>query len=78
MSNAFIISNARYLVTVNEQNEIKERVSLFVKDGMISAIGDAAKFPSNIPVFDASNHLVMPGLINTHRSEEHTSELQSH
>ena len=66
MSNAFIISNARYLVTVNEQNEIKERVSLFVKDGMISAIGDAAKFPSNIPIFDASNHLVMPGLINTH------------
>jgi len=67
MSNNYLIRNAKYLVTVDGDNRILERSTIVITDGVISAIN-----PDEIPTdreyeeFDATGHLVMPGLINTH------------
>jgi len=64
-SSSVFIKNAHYVVTSNGTNEILENTSLLVVDGVIVAINPSA-VPSDVEVFDASGHLVMPGLINSH------------
>ncbi|MEI9906608.1 MAG: amidohydrolase family protein [Actinomycetota bacterium] len=63
----YLVSNARYVVTVNGSNEILENTSILIKDGVIAAIGDRdIAHGEDVEVFDARDHLFMPGLINTH------------
>ena len=66
MSTRYLISNARYLVTVNENNEILENTSLLIEDGKISAIDPRNLDLSGLEVIDGSELLVMPGLVNSH------------
>ena len=66
MSTRYLISNARYLVTVNENNEILENTSLLIEDGKISAINPRNLDLFGLEVIDGSELLVMPGLVNSH------------
>lgn len=63
----YIIQNAKYLVVVNDKNEILKGATLVIKDGRIEDI-DPTQLPTDkeYEIFDASEHLIMPGLINTH------------
>ncbi|MSO43617.1 MAG: amidohydrolase [Candidatus Planktophila sp.] len=65
--NNYIIHNAQYVVCVDEKNQILEGATIVIRNGLISQIN-----PPQIPTgseyehFDAKEHLVMPGLVNTH------------
>lgn len=64
-----ILKDLRYVVTVNESDEVLRNVSLAIVDGTIAAIGDIHELEQRYPltdVVDASNKLLMPGLINLH------------
>ena len=65
MSVDLVIKNARYLVTVDASNRILENATLVIDRGVITEI-NPARVPDARQLFDASEHLVMPGLINTH------------
>ncbi len=59
-----VLKNAQYVVTVNSTDEILRNATIVIENGIIVAIN-----PSEIPdyeIFDASEHLIAPGLINTH------------
>ena len=43
-----------------------EEADLYIRDGLIESVGEAPADTSGYEVFDASHHLVMPGLINMH------------
>lgn len=64
-SNSVLIKNARYVVTSNTSDEILENVSILIRDGVIAEINPSSA-AEGIEVFDASSHLIMPGLINSH------------
>ena len=59
-----LIKNARYAVTSNTRNEILEGVSIGIKDGKFAYIGTEA--PDAKTIFDATDKLISPGLINSH------------
>ena len=55
------------LVTMDDQRRELQDASLFIQDGFIQAIGNAAELPNTADeVLDLSGHIVFPGLINTH------------
>jgi len=63
-----LIKNARYVVSVNQEDAIYENCSIGITDGRISHLGNVealSDLQAN-EVFDATNHLFMPGLINSH------------
>lgn len=63
-----LIHNARYVVSVDRVGSIFEFCSIAITDGRISHLGSAtelAELEAN-EIFDATHHLVMPGLINSH------------
>jgi len=60
-----VIKNALVL-TVNPQNEVLENADIAVADGCLKAIG---QIPENFQVekvIDATNKIVLPGLVNSH------------
>ena len=59
-----LITNARYVVTSNNANEILENVSIGITDGKISYIGPDT--PAATKSYDAAGKLIAPGLINSH------------
>ena len=66
-----LIKNARCIATFDDANPAQAReltnASLFIRDHRIAALGPAADLPQTADdVIDARNHLVVPGLINTH------------
>lgn len=63
-----LIHNARYVVSVDEANSIYESYSIGITDGRITHLGNAAQMAGITAreVFDGTDHLVMPGLINSH------------
>lgn len=60
-----LIKNAKYVVTSNSTNEILENATILVRDGVISEINPTSAH-EGVEDFDASGHLIMPGLINSH------------
>src|ERR1035437_5875603 len=62
-----LIRNARCVATFDtHQTELRD-ASVFVRDKLIEAVGPAAELPQTADdVVDARNHLVIPGLVNTH------------
>lgn len=67
MTSNWIIRDAKYLVTVDDNDQILQGATIVITDGLISAI-NPAEIPTDLRYeeFDASGHLIMPGLINTH------------
>ena len=54
------------IITVNQNDEILENSNICISGGRITSVG---KVPNNFfpdKIIDATNHIVMPGLINTH------------
>ncbi len=64
MEPAMIIKNARYVITQNKSREILENVDILIEDGKITEIGN--KLEKTDEVYDASDKIVLPGLINSH------------
>ncbi|OIQ81093.1 imidazolonepropionase [mine drainage metagenome] len=55
-----VITNARYLVAVDDSNRILEHATLVIDNGLITAI-NPVEIPAARESFDASGHLIMPG-----------------
>jgi 8-oxoguanine deaminase len=63
-----LAKNIRTLVTMDEvRREIRDG-ALFVRDGVIEAVGTLDQMPAQTAdtVLDFANHIVLPGLVNTH------------
>ena len=62
-----LVRNAHILVTMDSERREISGGGLFIRDGSIEAAGPTAELPSSAEeVLDLSNHLVLPGLVNTH------------
>lgn len=62
-----LIRNARVLVTMNEGREEIADGALYIKGKVIEQVGKTEDLPQEADeVIDASHHVVIPGLINTH------------
>ncbi len=62
-----LIRNAEILVTMDEDRKEIRGGGLFIRDGMIEMVGEAASLPDSADeVLDLKGHIVLPGLINTH------------
>ena len=67
MTKTLLIKNARVLVTMDaERREIADG-AIFIRGNVIEQVGNSADLPHSADeIIDATNHVVMPGLINTH------------
>lgn len=67
MNKTLLIKNARVVVTMDrERTEIADG-AVFVRGNVIERVGPSAGLPDTADeVIDASGHVVLPGLINTH------------
>ncbi|MET3135877.1 8-oxoguanine deaminase [Undibacterium sp. GrIS 1.2] len=67
MTKTLLIKNARVLVTMDaERREIADG-GVFIRDHIIEQVGHTVDLPDTADeVIDASHHVVIPGLINTH------------
>ncbi|WP_296001744.1 8-oxoguanine deaminase [Rugamonas sp.] len=62
-----LIKHARVLVTMDEQRRELADGALFIRDHVIEQVGLTAELPAVADeVIDARDHVVVPGLINTH------------
>ncbi len=62
-----LIRNARLLVTMDAQRREIADGAVFVRDNVIEAVGSTDALPKSADVaIDAHNHVVLPGLVNTH------------
>ncbi len=62
-----LIRNARCVATLNDAQQELQDASIMIRGHLIEAIGPAGALPTTADeVIDARNHLVTPGLINTH------------
>jgi 8-oxoguanine deaminase len=63
-----LAKNIHTLVTMDDSRREISNGAIFVRDGIIEAIGTLADMPSETAdtILDLSKHIVIPGLINTH------------
>ena len=62
-----LAKNAEMLITMDGERREIPRGGLFVRDGIIEQVGLTDNLPTNADqVLDLSNHIVLPGLVNTH------------
>ena len=62
-----LIRHARLLVTMDAGRREIEDGAVFVRDGVIEAVGPGAELPPGADeVIDARDQVVIPGLVNTH------------
>lgn len=63
-----LLKNIHTLVTMDTQRRELSNASIYVQDNVIIAVGRLDEMPSLMAdtVIDLSNHIVLPGLINTH------------
>ncbi len=62
-----LIKNARVLVTMDDQRREIANGAVYIRDNVIEQVGASADLPQSADeVIDASGHVVMPGLVNTH------------
>ena len=62
-----LLRNARLLVTMDAQRREIEGGAVYARDGVIEAVGPSADLPATADeVIDASDQVVIPGLVNTH------------
>lgn len=63
-----LAKNIRLLVTMDDDRREIADAAIFVRDNVIEAAGPLSSMPSLTAdeVLDLSNHIVLPGLVNTH------------
>ena len=62
-----LVKNARLVATMNAERSEIANGGLFIEDGFIKQVGPSAELPQEADeVLDLTDHLLMPGLINTH------------
>jgi len=62
-----LIHHARLLVTMDDTRREIADGAVFVRDNVIEAVGPSSELPSTADeVIDASDQVVIPGLVNTH------------
>ncbi|MFC3108142.1 8-oxoguanine deaminase [Undibacterium arcticum] len=67
MTKTLLIKNARVLVTMDADRREIANGAIFIRDNVIEQVGNSADLPHSADeIIDATNHVVMPGLINTH------------
>lgn len=70
-----LVIHDAYVLTVNDQNQLYERGTIVVEDGVIQTVrkthGEDARLDAD-HIIDASGKLAMPGLINAHAHLELT------
>lgn len=65
---SLLVKNIRHLATMDIMRREIKNGAIFVRDGIIEAIGTNEDMPDETAdeVLDLSNHIVIPGLVNTH------------
>ena len=67
MTKTLLIKNATVVVTMNDTREEIKTGAIFIRNNVIEQVGKTADLPQTADeIIDASNHVVLPGLINTH------------
>ena len=67
MTKTLLIRNARVLVTMDDERREIPSGAVFIRDNVIEQVGPSDQLPASADeVIDAANHVVMPGLVNTH------------
>jgi 5-methylthioadenosine/S-adenosylhomocysteine deaminase len=66
MAPSFILKNARYLYTVNSTDQVLENATVVVRNGVIESLNPTKLPPEITNIYDATDRLIMPGLVNTH------------
>jgi cytosine/adenosine deaminase-related metal-dependent hydrolase len=67
MPKTLLMKNADVLVTMDEQRREIKSGGLYVEDNRIVSVGPAGTLPASADeVIDATGHVVLPGLVNTH------------
>lgn len=62
-----LVKHAHTLVTMDEARRELSDGALFARDGVIEQVGSSADLPKSADnVLDLRNHVVLPGLVNTH------------
>ncbi|MDX1615049.1 MAG: 8-oxoguanine deaminase [Candidatus Promineifilaceae bacterium] len=62
-----LVKNATLLVTMDDQRREIGDGGLFVRDNVIEAVGPTAELPETADaILDLADHVVLPGLVNTH------------
>ena len=62
-----LIRNADVIATQDDQRRELANASLYIRGGVIEAIGATADMPAEADeVINATGHVVIPGLVNTH------------
>jgi len=62
-----LIKNAELLVTMDDERRQIPNGGFYAEDGVITQIGPSAELPTSADtVVDASNRIIIPGLVNTH------------
>jgi len=62
-----LVKNARMLITMDDQRRKYRNAGLFARDHLIEQIGPSETLPEYADtVIDASNLVILPGLVNTH------------
>ena len=54
------------IITVNSRNEVIKNSNIAITDGLIKAIGQTPIDFDADKIIDASDHFILPGLVNTH------------
>lgn len=64
---SLLIKNARVVVTMDDTRREISNGAVFMRDNVIAEVGLSADLPQTADeVIDAADHVVVPGLINTH------------
>ncbi|MFZ6654985.1 8-oxoguanine deaminase [Undibacterium sp. TJN19] len=64
---SLLIKNARVVVTMDDTRREISNGAVYIIDNIIAQVGSSADLPQTADeVIDATDHVVMPGLINTH------------
>jgi len=67
MTKTLLIKNARVLVTMDDERREIADGAVYIRGNVIEQVGRSAELPREADeIIDARNHVVMPGLVNTH------------
>ena len=67
LMSTLLVRNATVIATMDDEQGEVANGAIFARDGWIEQVGPTRELPSTADeVLDATNHVVLPGLVNTH------------